>query len=83
MKTTSEASVSIPAIIALVAAIFSFTTGAFWGLILAVIAIVFGVIGVVFALSPNVRGGFISVMSLLAGGVGVVAAVIKALMWLL
>jgi hypothetical protein len=78
-----RASVSLPAIISLVAALFSFATGAFWGFILAVIAIIFGIIGVVMALSPKVRGGFISTVSLLAGSVGMVFAVIKAIMWLL
>ena len=77
-----RASVSIPAIISLIAAILSFATGAFWGFMLAIVAIIFGVIGVVMALSPNVRGGFISMLSLFAGGIGLIAAVIKALMWL-
>jgi len=79
---TRQARFSIPSMIAIVAAILSFTTGAFWGFVLAMIAIVFGLIGVAFSLSPNVRGGFMSTLSLLAGGIGLIAAVIKALMWL-
>ena len=78
----TRAGVSVPAIISLIAAILSFATGAFWGFILAVIAIIFGIIGVIVALSPNVRGGIISMVSLMAGGIGLIAAVIKALMWL-
>jgi hypothetical protein len=81
-ERTSRAGVSVPAIIALIAAIFSFATGAFWGFVLAVVAIIFGVIGVLLALSPNVRGGFISMFSLFAGGIGLIAAVVKALLWL-
>ena len=79
---TRPAKFSIPSIIAIVAAVLSFTTGAFWGFVLAMIAIVCGLIGVVFSLSPNVRGGFMSTLSLMAGGIGLVAAIIKAFMWL-
>jgi len=84
METTGQtrAGFSVPAIISLIAAILSFATGAFWGFILAIVAIIFGVIGVIMALAPNVRGGVISMVSLLAGGIGLIAAVIKALMWL-
>jgi hypothetical protein len=81
--TATRAGVSIPAIISLIAAILSFATGAFWGLMLAAVAIIFGVIGVVMALSPNVRGGFISVLSLFAGSIGLMVAIIKAVMWVL
>ena len=79
---TRSAKFSIPSIIAIVAAILSFTTGAFFGFILAVVAIVFGLIGVAMAMSPSVRGGMMSTLSLVAGGIGLIAAVIKAMMWL-
>ena len=78
-----EVRFSIPSIIALVAAFLSFTTGAFWGFMLAMVAMVFGVIGVLISLSPNVRGGITSTLSLVAGLIGLIAAVIKALRWLL
>jgi hypothetical protein len=42
------------------------------------IAIVFGVIGILLSLSPKVRGGIISTMAVLGGGLGIIAAVIKA-----
>jgi hypothetical protein len=67
----------------LVAALLSFTTGAFWGFVLAGIAIVFGLIGVALSLSPTVRGGVVSAFSLIAGSIGLIAALIKALRWLL
>jgi len=73
---------SIPSIIALVAAILSFATGAALGMILAVIAIVFGLIGVLLSFSARTRGGLVSTLSLLAGFVGIIAAVIKAVAWL-
>lgn len=85
MKTveTRKASFSIPSIIALVAAIFSFTTGAFWGFVLAIIAMFFGVIGVLLSFSRNRRGGAVSMLSLGAGMIGLIAALIKAFQWLL
>jgi hypothetical protein len=78
---TTKASFSIFSIIAIVAALLSFATGAVFGLILAVIAIICGIIGMVMASSSKTRGGVISVFSLVAGGLGILAAVIKAIMW--
>jgi hypothetical protein len=78
---TSKAHFSIPSIIAIVAALLSFGTGAFWGFILAVVAIVFGLIGLMLSFSPSVRGGVISIISLLAAAIGIVLAVIKAIAW--
>ena len=72
---------SIPSIIALVAAVLSFMTGAIAGLILAVIAICFGLLGVLLSFSSRRRGGVVSTFSLLAGFVGIIAAVIKAIAW--
>jgi hypothetical protein len=71
------AAFSVPSIIAVIAAVLSFTTGAFWGFVLAGIAIVAGLIGVLFALSPRVRGGMVSVVAVLAGLVGIIAAIVK------
>ena len=84
MATTEgrSASFSIPSIIAIIAAIASFAVGAFWGFVLAVIAIIAAIIGMIAALSPNVRGGIVSIFSFIAGGIALVAAGMKALMWL-
>ena len=68
---------SLPSIIAIVAAIASFFVGAGWGFILAIVAIIFGLIGALLAVSPNVRGGIVSIFSILAGVIGIVAAIIK------
>ena len=81
--TADKASFSMPSIVAIIAALVSFATGAFWGLILALIAIVCGIIGVVLSFSPRVRGGMVSIFSLLAGVAGIVVAGIKAVAWLL
>ena len=78
----SKAAFSIPSILAVVAAIFSFKVGAFFGFVLAGVAILMGVIGVVLSLSPGKRGGIFSVIGVLGGAVGIVAAVIKAVMWI-
>ena len=72
---------SIPSIIALIAAVLSFMTGAVAGLALAIIAIIFGVIGVLLSFSSRTRGGLVSTLSLLAGFIGIVAALIKAIAW--
>ena len=81
-ETTKAAKFSIPSIIALAAAILSFMTGAMLGLVLAIIAIFFGLLGVTLSFSSRTRGGIVSTLSLLAGLVGIIAAVIKAVKWL-
>ena len=68
---------SLPAILAIVCAIASFFFGAGFGFLLAIIAILFGVVGVVLALAPSVRGGVTSIISIVAGVVGIVAAIFK------
>lgn len=84
MKTSqaNDAKFSIPSIIAVIAAVLSFMVGAFWGFVLAIIAIIAAVIGMLAAISPNIRGGVTSILSLFAGGLALIAAVFKALMWL-
>ena len=79
---TSKAAFSIPSILAVVAAIFSFKVGAFFGFVLAGVAILMGIIGVVLSLSPGKRGGIFSVIGVLGGAVGIVAAVVKAIQWM-
>src|SRR5687768_8227056 len=80
-ETAGAAKFTIPSIIALVAAVLSFMTGAIGGLILALVAIVFGLIGVLLSFSSKRRGGLVSTLSLLAGFLGIIAAVIKAIAW--
>jgi hypothetical protein len=75
---TAKARFSIPSIIAIVAALLSFFTGAFWGFMLAIVAIVCGVIGVMLSLSSSVRGGVTSIISLFVAGIAIIFAVIKA-----
>lgn len=81
-QVTSPAKFSLPSIIAIIAALLSFTTGAFFGFVLAIVAIIAAIIGMVAAASPKIRGGLVSTVSLIAGGIALIAAVIKAMMWL-
>ena len=83
VQTTQQAKFSIPSIIAIVAAIGSFAVGAFWGLVLAVIAVIFGAIGAVLAFSSRIRGGFVSTLGIVGGLLGLIAAVVKGIAWLL
>lgn len=69
---------SIPSIIALAAAIASFFVSAGTGFLLAIVAIACGVLGFILSLSPSVRGGLISVFSLCLAGIGIIVAIIRA-----
>ncbi len=78
----TRASFSLPSIIALVTAIGSFMSGAFLGFVLALIAIFFGIVGVVLSLAPAKRGGVISFFGVGVGLLGIIAAAVKAVMWM-
>ncbi|HEV8543572.1 MAG TPA: hypothetical protein VGR78_14345 [Verrucomicrobiae bacterium] len=80
--TTTRARFSIPSIIAIVCAIASFPAAAFAGFLLGMIAVVFGAIGFLLAFSSRVRGGVVSTLAVLGGVLGLVAAVVKAIAWL-
>ena len=80
--SNTRGSCSIPSIIALLAAVGSFMNGAVLGMILAGVAIVFGILGVLLSLASSKRGGVISTFGIGAGVIGIIAAVIKAMMWI-
>ena len=82
-QTREAAKFSIPSIIAIVAAIASFPVGAFFGFLLAIIAVIFGAIGLILSLSPRVRGGVVSTLAIFAGMLGLLAALVKGVTWLL
>jgi hypothetical protein len=79
---TNKATFSIPSILAIIAAILSFKLGAILGLIMAAVAFIFGAIGLVLALSPKTRGGALSIVAVVLSFIGVIAAIIKAISWL-
>lgn len=78
---TKKASFSIPSILAIIAAIVSFKFGAILGLLLAAMAFIFGALGIVMALSPKTRGGGLSIAAIILSFIGVIAAIVKAIMW--
>ena len=69
---------SLVSILAVVAAIGSFMVyGAGTGFLLAILAIILGIVGVVFAILPGTRGGIVSVIAILAGAIGIIAAIVR------
>ncbi len=77
-----EPSFSVPSLLAVVCAVASFAAGPGFGLFLALAAIVLGFVGAGLALRRRVRGGVISVISIVAGVIGIVAAAFKLLLLL-
>ena len=80
---TPKAAFSIPSVISIIAVILSFKWGAILGMIMAGVAIVFGLLGILLSLSAAKRGGVLSMLGVLGGAIGVIAAIIKAAMWVL
>jgi phage-related protein len=80
---TTKAHFSIPSLIALVSAIASFAVSPGAGFLLAVVAVVAGVLGIVLSMSPNIRGGLVSMFSLIVAAIGIVVAIARALTSLL
>lgn len=82
MSQHTKPAFSIPAILAVIAAIASFFQGATFGLLLAIAAIILGVLGILLSLAVRKRGGVVSLFSVFAGVLGILAAVIKAMLYL-
>ncbi len=72
---------SIASILSVLCAVGSFMTGAILGLVLAVLAIFLGSFGALLSLSPHRRGGLLSTFAMVAGVIGIVAAVFKAVIF--
>lgn len=71
----NRATFSIPSIIAVICAVLSFFDTGF-GFVFAILAIIFGVIGALIAVSPSRRGG---IMSIIAVVLGILAAIVSIL----
>jgi hypothetical protein len=56
--------------------VLSFSGRPVWGLILAILAIPLGLVGFIRAASPQVHGGFASIISIVVGLAGVAVALI-------
>lgn len=76
-RASGSPAFSIPSLLAVAAALGSFMTGAFLGTLLAIAAIVLGLLGALLAMSPRVRGGMMSLVAIGAGLLGIIAAVFK------
>ena len=68
---------SIVSILAVIAAVLSFTTGPGVSLLMAIGAIVLGALGMLIAILPGKRGGVVSILSMIAGLLGVFVAIIR------
>ncbi len=74
---------SIASVLSIVCAVASFFVGAIPAIILAIFAIFFGSFGALLSLSPHRRGGFMSTFAMVAGVIGIVVAIVKAVfLWL-
>jgi hypothetical protein len=62
---------TIAVIAAIVSFFLTFTGDPIWGLIVALLAIVLGIIGVIVSASPKIGGGLVSILSILLGLVDV------------
>ena len=71
---------SLISLLALVCAIISFFVhSGILGLVLAIIAIVLGLIGFLLALSPGLKGGGLSLVAVLLGAAGAICGIIRAI----
>jgi len=70
---------SIPSIIAVGAAIASLFVRPATGVALAIIAVIFGVFGILLSFAPSIRGGLMSFFSLFLAGIGIIVAIIRGI----
>ncbi|MGK0184406.1 MAG: hypothetical protein ACI9R3_000172 [Verrucomicrobiales bacterium] len=82
LSAKSAKSFSIASVLAVVCASATFFVGAGAQFALAIIAIIFGVIGLIFALSPKTRGGFASIIAILIAIVAVGIAITRGILHL-
>ena len=81
---TTKPTYSIPSIIALVAAILIFVVKSGPLItVLAIVAILTGIIGMMLSFAPSVRGGIASMFGIVAGLIGVIIAIAKLLGWII
>ena len=72
--------IGMAATLSIVAAIGSFFVRPVPAFFLSLLAIFLGIIGFVMAASPRVRGGIISIFSIIIGVIGVLAAVLRGIL---
>lgn len=78
-----RAHVGMGAVLALLAAgasiYASFAGYGIWGLILGIISLPLGLVGMLTAVSPHVRGGFLSMIAIALGILGIILSVLALL----
>jgi hypothetical protein len=79
-RSESGASFSIPSIIAIIAAAASWFVDAGWSILLAILALIFGIIGVVMAISPAKRGGVLSIVAIGLAALAIVVSIIALIL---
>ncbi len=77
-RPRQNASFSLPSLLAIASAIGSFFVGPFMQIVLAVAAIILGLLGVMISISPAKRGGVMSVISVVVGVLAIVIAIVRA-----
>jgi len=71
---------SIPSLIAIGSAIACFFVKPGAAIALAIVAIIFGVIGFLLSLAPSIRGGLTSIFSFILASIGIVVAIVRIIM---
>jgi len=70
---------SLISLLAVICAIVSFFVhSGILGLVLAIIAIVLGLIGFLLALAPGIKGGGLSLLAMVLGAAGAICGIIRA-----
>ena len=78
VPASRKATFSIPSILSLAAAIGSFIVDRPGiALMLSIAAAVLGVIGVIVAILPGIRGGILSILAIVMGAIGILTAIIR------
>lgn len=78
VPATRKATFSTPSVLSLVCAIAGFAVARpLWALVLCAAAAILGLIGVIVALMPGIRGGLLSTLAILMGLVGFLVAIVR------
>ncbi len=76
-RTREKPAFSIPSLVAAGALIATLFTGEALDLILSIVAIIAGLVGGIAALSPSVRGGIVSLASIVLGVLSIILSILQ------
>jgi hypothetical protein len=71
------ASYSVPSIIAIISAMAAWFVGAWFSILLAIVAVAAGAIGVVISIHPAKRGGVLSAVAIALGVLAILVGIIR------